>query len=108
VLHAFVAFRCFVFQTPLTIINQLQTHPGVWGVATAPAARRNGYCRRAMAALLAAARADGQAFSTLYPFRESFYERLGYVTYPLTRIARSAPLVLLPAKETGSHSGADA
>jgi predicted acetyltransferase len=69
---------------------------GVWGVATAPTARRNGYCRRAMAALLAAGRADGQAFSTLYPFRESFYERLGYVTFPLTRIARFAPPTLEP------------
>jgi hypothetical protein len=69
---------------------------GVWGVATAPAARRNGYCRRAMAALLAAGRADGQVFSTLYPFRESFYERLGYVTFPLTRIARFAPPTLEP------------
>lgn len=69
---------------------------GVWGVATAPAARRNGYCRRAIAALLAAGRADGQAFSTLYPFRESFYERLGYVTFPLTRIAKFAPATLAP------------
>ena len=69
---------------------------GVWGVATAPAARRNGYCRRAMAALLAAGHADGQVFSTLYPFRESFYERLGYVTFPLTRIARFAPSTLEP------------
>jgi predicted acetyltransferase len=69
---------------------------GVWGVATAPAARRNGYCRRVIAALLAAGRAEGQAFSTLYPFRESFYERLGYVTFPLTRIAQFAPSTLAP------------
>ena len=69
---------------------------GVWGVATAPAARRNGYCRRAMAALLAACRGDGQIFSTLYPFRESFYERIGYVTFPLTRIAKFAPSVVTP------------
>jgi predicted acetyltransferase len=69
---------------------------GVWGVATAPAARRTGYCRRVIAALLAAGRADGQAFSTLYPFRESFYERLGYVTFPLTRVAKFAPATLAP------------
>jgi hypothetical protein len=69
---------------------------GVWGVATAPAARRNGYCRRAMAALLVAGRDEGQAFSTLYPFRESFYERLGYVTFPLPRIARFAPSAVTP------------
>ncbi len=40
---------------------------GVWGVATAPAARRRGYCRRTIAAVLAAGHDDGQAFSNLYP-----------------------------------------
>jgi hypothetical protein len=69
---------------------------GVWGVATAPAARRKGYCRQTLAAVLAASRDDGQVFSTLHPFRESFYERLGYVTFPLSRIARLAPSALTP------------
>jgi predicted acetyltransferase len=78
---------------------------GVWGVATAPAARRKGYCRGAMAALLAAGRNDGQVFSTLYPFRESFYERLGYVTFPLPRIARFAPSAVTPllARDLGGR-----
>ena len=49
-----------------------------------------------MAALLAAGRADGLAFSTLYPFRESFYERLGYVTFPSPRMARFAPSGVAP------------
>jgi predicted acetyltransferase len=69
---------------------------GVWGVATAPAARRKGYSRRVLAELLAALRAQGQAFSTLYPFRESFYERLGYVSFPLPKTARFSPLALEP------------
>ncbi len=69
---------------------------GVWGVATAPAARRNGYCRQTLAAVLASAHADGQVFSNLYPFRESFYQRLGYVTFPLPRIARFAPSAVTP------------
>jgi len=38
-------------------------------------------------------------FSNLYPFRESFYERLGYVTFPLPRIAKPAPSALLPLME---------
>ena len=42
---------------------------------------------------------DGQVFSNLYPFRESFYERLGYVTFPLPRIAKPAPSALLPLME---------
>lgn len=68
----------------------------VWGVATHPAARRKGYCRQAIASLLAAEREAGRVFSALYPFRESFYQRLGYVTYPQTRIARFAPPALAP------------
>ena len=72
---------------------------GLWAVATAPGARRNGYCRRVIAQLLSALRDDGQVFSNLYPFRESFYERLGYVTFPLPRIAKLAPSALLPLME---------
>ena len=67
---------------------------GVWGVATDPAARRKGYCRRTMASLLAAERESGKVFSNLYPFRESFYERLGYVSFPLTKVAKFSPLTL--------------
>jgi predicted acetyltransferase len=69
---------------------------GVWGVSTHPSVRRKGYCRQAMASLLAAERESGKVFSNLYPFRESFYERLGYVGYPLTKIAKIAPSDLAP------------
>lgn len=69
---------------------------GVWGVATGPAYRRKGYCRRVIGRVLELGRADGQAFSTLYPFRESFYERLGYVTMPLPRKAFFSPASLTP------------
>jgi predicted acetyltransferase len=69
---------------------------GVWGVATHPAARRKGYCRRLIARLLVSIHESGQPLSGLYPFRESFYERLGYTTFPLPRKARFAPEVLAP------------
>jgi predicted acetyltransferase len=69
---------------------------GVWGVATHPSARRKGYCRQTIASLLAAERETGKIFSNLYPFRESFYERLGYVAFPLTKIAKFAPQALAP------------
>jgi predicted acetyltransferase len=69
---------------------------GVWGVATQPAARRKGYSRRLMADLLAAYHQDGQVLSCLYPFRESFYERLGYVTFPLPTKAKLTPAALSP------------
>lgn len=69
---------------------------GVWGVATRPGARRSGYCRRVMASLLAAESSSGKVFSNLYPFRESFYQRLGYVTFPLPVTARFTPSALAP------------
>jgi predicted acetyltransferase len=72
---------------------------GVTGVATHPAARRKGYSRRLMDRLLAAVREEGRPLSCLYPFRESFYERLGYVTFPQIRRARFAPPTLAPLLE---------
>lgn len=69
---------------------------GIWGVATHPAARRRGYSKAVLAALLEHLQENGTPLSGLYPFRESFYERLGYVTFPLTRIARIQPHNLLP------------
>ena len=72
---------------------------GVWGVATSPGARRKGYSRRLMTALLAANHEAGQVFSCLYPFRESFYENLGYITFPAPQLARLAPEALSPLLE---------
>ena len=69
---------------------------GISNVATHPAARRKGHARSMLAQLWAAVRDDGQVFSCLYPFRESFYERLGYVTLPLSRKCTLKPAALLP------------
>jgi len=85
-----------VVSTPMTqnMRGQLYAASGVWGVATAPGARRKGYCREAMTSLLSVEREAGKVFSNLYPFRESFYERLGYVAFPLMKIARFPALSL--------------
>lgn len=69
---------------------------GIWGVAVHPSARRSGYARRLVGELLVAMRAEGSALTALYPFRESFYARLGYTTFPQPRITSFAPQVLLP------------
>ncbi len=69
---------------------------GVWGVSTFPTARRKGYCRQVIASLLSSDHDSGKTFSNLYPFRESFYERLGYVAFQLTKIAKFSPLSLSP------------
>lgn len=69
---------------------------GVWGVATLPSARRKGHSRQVVASLLSVGKEAGKVFSNLYPFRESFYERLGYVTFPIPLIARLSPSSLAP------------
>ncbi len=86
------------FSTPMTqnIRGRLYPACGIWGVATHPSARRKGYCRQVMASLLAADRESGRVLTDLYPFRESFYERMGYVSFPLTKIAHFSPLSLSP------------
>lgn len=78
---------------------------GVWGVVTQPNARRKGYSRQVMASLLTAAKEAGAVFSNLYPFRESFYERMGYVTYPIPIIAHLSTQSLAPLlkKELGGE-----
>ncbi len=84
--------------TPMTqnMRGQLFSANGIWGVSTDPAARRKGYCRQIIGSLLETGHGSGMAFSNLYPFRESFYERLGYVSFPLVKIARFATLSLAP------------
>ena len=69
---------------------------GIWGVATHPAARRRGICRQLLSRLLATMRESGEVVSGLYPFRESFYERMGWVTFTQLRQAAFPPTTLAP------------
>lgn len=69
---------------------------GVGGVSTLPAGRRKGHVRALMTDAFARMREDGLPVSVLYPFRESFYERLGYAGWPLPRYATLHPADLLP------------
>lgn len=61
---------------------------GVSGVATHPAARRQGHVRKLLTQLHGEMRDSGHVTSTLYPFSESFYERFGYVGFPKARSIR--------------------
>jgi predicted acetyltransferase len=93
--------------TPMTqnMRGKLFAASAIWGVSTFPSARRKGFCRQVMARLLSTDREAGRVFSNLYPFRESFYERLGYVAFPMTKIARIPALSLSPClkMETGGE-----
>lgn len=87
-----------VHSTPMTqhVRGKIVPMGGVWAVATMPVARRNGLARRLMADLLAGDRARGAAMTCLWAFKESFYARLGYVTFPQWRKATFAPEPLIP------------
>jgi predicted acetyltransferase len=64
---------------------------GVSAVATDPSGRRRGFARQMLARAFEEMRAAGQAVACLYPFRESFYGRFGYVSFPPRRVAQFAP-----------------
>lgn len=64
---------------------------GVASVATLPQARRKGYARQIVTQLFMNMREVGQVVSSLYPFRESFYERMGYVGFPQDRVVKISP-----------------
>jgi len=87
-----------VANTPMTqhVRKRQYGMGGVWAVATHPAARRKGYSKSLLIELMTSMRREGQPFSGLYPFRESFYERLGYVTFPLGRKAIFNSTTLAP------------
>lgn len=64
---------------------------GVASVSSHPAARRRGLVRQLMGRLMHQMRDQGCAVSALYPFRPSFYGKLGYVGVPRVRTATFAP-----------------
>jgi predicted acetyltransferase len=68
----------------------------VWGVVTYPEGRRKGYVRQTLKKLFVDMREEGNAFTGLYPFRPSFYERMGYVNFPYMKIVSFPPQNLRP------------
>ena len=69
---------------------------GVASVSTHPEGRRKGYARKMLTHLFAYHNEQGHAVSLLYPFRESFYTRLGYTTFTQPKLISFAPLALQP------------
>ncbi|MFN2303549.1 MAG: enhanced intracellular survival protein Eis [Anaerolineales bacterium] len=84
--------------TPLTqnLRGKLFTMGGVADVSTHPSARRKGFARRLMHHLFNFFHEKGNAVSCLYPFKESFYERMGYVTLQQTKLVSFNPACLKP------------
>jgi len=72
---------------------------GLSSVASFPEYRRRGYIRRLMAAVFTDMEAKKQPVSALFPFRQSFYRRFGYVntnSYYRLKVPTTALQHLLP------------
>lgn len=70
---------------------------GIGGVCTMPVARRGGHVRELMLRAIQEMHADGQAVSTLYPFKTSYYETFGYAGWQAPMWATIRPAALAPA-----------
>jgi hypothetical protein len=69
---------------------------GLGGVASLPQGRRRGHVRNMLAYSFELMHERGMPVSALYPFRDSFYERLGYAQFPQNRFATIKPENLAP------------
>jgi predicted acetyltransferase len=83
---------------PLTqnIRGNIYPAGGIASVSTHPAGRRKGYARKMLTHLFTYQREQGYPVSLLYPFRESFYARLGYNTFTQPKLVRFSPAALQP------------
>jgi predicted acetyltransferase len=75
---------------------------GVSAVASPPEHRRRGVVRRMVGGLHAELREEGVAFAALWPFKYSFYRRLGYA-----RVNDYARVTVPPAELEGAVPDAD-
>jgi predicted acetyltransferase len=78
------------------IRGKLYAAGGIASVSTHPAGRRKGYARQMLTHLFQYHNEQGHVASLLYPFRESFYTRLGYATFTQPKMIRFAPTALQP------------
>lgn len=69
---------------------------GVAGVASMPASRRRGIVRQIFEQTFRMQREMAMPVSALYPFRDSFYERMGYASIPQPRYLTVKPETLAP------------
>ena len=78
------------------IRGKVLTMGGYGGVASFPQARRQGHVRNLLNFGFELMHERGMPVSALYPFRDSFYERLGYAQFPQNRFATIKPEALAP------------
>ncbi len=78
---------------PLTqnVRNSIKPMCGIANVASNPEVRRKGYIKQLMDTAFTHMQENHQIFSTLYPFKEAYYEKFGYVTFPQYRVGVCTP-----------------
>jgi predicted acetyltransferase len=83
---------------PLTLSTGLGTLPaaGVGSVASAPEARRRGHVNALMRRLADELRAAGTPLCLLFPFKRSFYARMGFATCSERKLYSGAPALFTP------------
>jgi predicted acetyltransferase len=113
--RAYVAFvdgepqaTATLFPMVQNVRGKLLSMSGVGGVATMPAARRKGLVRSLFATMYETMREFSEPITTLYPFRESFYERVGYAPMSQSKfvrfpVANLAPLTKLERRGTAEQ-----
>ncbi|MBD3406554.1 MAG: GNAT family N-acetyltransferase [Candidatus Lokiarchaeota archaeon] len=60
----------------------LRSMGGIASISSAPETRRQGHVREMVKLMLTDMNEEGVSFSTLYPFKDEFYARFGYVPMP--------------------------
>ncbi len=98
-----------IASTPLiqNVRGKITEAGGVYDVITHPNARRKGYSYRLLTDLFGEIKQAGAPFTCLYPFRESFYERAGYVSFQQPLIAKFQAGVLTPLLEVDIHGNVE-
>ena len=69
---------------------------GIAAVASMPSGRRRGVVRQLFERVFEVQRGMEMPISALYPFRDSFYERMGYAGFPKPRFLTLKPETLAP------------
>lgn len=76
-----IAAELFISYKKLVLSNEIFDCPYIWGVCTLPSMRRLGLAEKLMDRAHQKLKNQGYNICALHPFRHSFYEKFGYITY---------------------------
>jgi predicted acetyltransferase len=104
-----IVAHAFLFRLRAWFGGRLVPVGGIASVGVAPEARRRGVGSALMEHLHAVSHARGDAITLLYPFRQSFYGRLGYAATSTYRRLRLSPASVpwTPELDARPATGAD-